>query len=121
MTNLGTIYLTPHFSLNEMCDSLKAERLNLSNIPEWDVLVNLNRLCIRLEQIRFRLRLPIIVNSGYRSPKLNDAVGGVHNSYHIFGRAADIRCSDMDALRHELKLFEWEEFIDYGNFIHIAL
>lgn len=121
MRNIGTIYFTEHFSLNEMCDSLKAEELYLTNIPEWDVLVNLNRLCICLEQIRFRTGLPIIVNSGYRSPKLNDLVGGVPNSKHTLGKAADIRCSDMNKLRNELKLMQWSEFIDYGNFIHIAI
>ena len=50
-----------------------------------------------------RLRLmtfgkPIIVNSGYRSPEHNAAVGGVPNSQHVLGTAADIRPEDLNDL-----------------------
>ena len=44
-----------------------------------------------LEEIRAEFGAPICVNSGYRSPEHNKAVGGAPNSYHVKGQAADIR------------------------------
>lgn len=44
-----------------------------------------------LNKIRGEFGMPIIVNSGYRSPEHNEVVGGVANSYHVQGLAADIR------------------------------
>ena len=127
MRNLGSIYLTEHFSLYEMCDSFKAEELNLKNIPEWDVLVNLNRLCLRLEIIRSRIGLPIIVNSGYRSPALNKAVKGAANSQHVSGQAADITSGSkfgnkrMFILAQKLDL-PFDQLIDEKNYswIHVS-
>jgi uncharacterized protein YcbK (DUF882 family) len=43
-----------------------------------------------LQIIRDHVKLPIVVNSGYRCPEHNKRVGGVDNSQHIFGKAADI-------------------------------
>ncbi len=43
-----------------------------------------------LQIIRDHVKLPIVVNSGYRCPEHNKRVGGVANSQHIFGKAADI-------------------------------
>ena len=43
-----------------------------------------------LQIIRDYVKLPIVVNSGYRCPEHNKRVGGVANSQHIFGKAADI-------------------------------
>ena len=71
----------------------------LDNIPDdMNVIRNLVRLSEFLQIIRNELHLPIIVNSGYRSKEVNEAVGGVLSSYHVKGLAADIKCSDMDKL-----------------------
>ena len=71
----------------------------LDNIPDdMNVIHNLVRLSEFLQIIRNELQLPIIVNSGYRSKEVNEAVGGVLSSYHVKGLAADIKCSDMDKL-----------------------
>lgn len=71
----------------------------LDNIPDdMNVLSNICRLAAFLQTIRNELHLPIIVNSGYRSKEVNEAVGGVSSSYHCKGLAADIKCSDMDKL-----------------------
>ena len=51
-----------------------------------------------LNRIRERFGKPIIVNSAYRSPEHNKAVGGVANSYHVQGLAADIRPESQDDL-----------------------
>ena len=71
----------------------------LDNTPnDMNVLSNICRLAAFLQTIRNELHLPIIVNSGYRSKEVNEAVGGVSSSYHYKGLAADIKCSDMDKL-----------------------
>ena len=84
-----------NFSFNELTKT----DTGLDNIPnDMNVLSNLCRLAAFLQTIRNELRLPIIVNSAYRSPEVNAKVGGVSSSYHVKGLAADIRCSDMDKL-----------------------
>lgn len=47
----------------------------------------------KLDELRARIGAPIIVTSGYRCPEHNAAVGGVPNSQHVLGNAADIVCS----------------------------
>ena len=84
-----------NFSLNELTKTDSG----LDNIPnDMNVIRNLVRLSEFLQIIRNELQLPIIVNSGYRSKEVNEAVGGVLSSYHVKGLAADIKCSDMDKL-----------------------
>ena len=71
----------------------------LDNMPnDMHVLSNICRLASFLQTIRNELHLPIIVNSAYRSPEVNEKVGGVSSSYHVKGLAADIKCTDMDKL-----------------------
>lgn len=48
-----------------------------------------------LNQLRLRFGKALVVTSGYRSPEHNKAVGGVANSYHTKGLAADV--APMDA------------------------
>ena len=50
-----------------------------------------SELLFLLNRIRTKWGRPIIVNSAYRSPAHNSAVGGVESSYHVKGLAADIR------------------------------
>lgn len=52
---------------------------------------NIQQLMNQLEVLREELGTPIFINSGYRSPAHNRSVGGVRNSYHTVGKAADIR------------------------------
>ena len=54
--------------------------------------------------------LPIIINSGYRSPQLNKKIGGVPSSNHLTGCAADIRVSGMgQALRYAVILLDYAD------------
>lgn len=55
-------------------------------------------LCQQLEKIRF-FTGPIIINSGVRCQAHNKKVGGVKNSQHILGNAADIRATEIDVLK----------------------
>ena len=81
--------LSPHFSLAEMTASTTATRLKLDNAPPPELLPRLVLLAEMMERIRSTLNVPITVTSGYRSPPVNRAVGGVTSSDHTQGHAAD--------------------------------
>lgn len=80
-----------YFSIDELCRSSVAEKKKIDNTPSEEVKHNLNVLIENcLDPIREKLGKPITVTSGYRSEKLNKEVGGVSNSDHKFGYAADL-------------------------------
>ena len=84
-----TIRVSKNFALSEMVKSATAERLNVDNSPSDIHLVNLTHLAIHiLQPVRDEFGV-ITVNSGYRSPDLNKAVGGSDKSQHCHGQAAD--------------------------------
>ena len=87
--------LAEHFTLREMIASGKAMKLKIDNTPDEASVARLRTLCQHvLEPIRRRFGRTI-VSSGYRCKELNDAVGGVDNSQHLSGQAADIHCSSI--------------------------
>ena len=88
--------LTPHFTLDELTASETAERNGWDNTPSDAELANLRRLADFLEQIKALLGgKPIMINSAYRSKRVNDAVGSRDTSQHRIGCAADIRVPGM--------------------------
>lgn len=97
--------LTKNFTLRELTKSETAERLGILNTPTKEVLANLQELASTvLQPIRDKWGEPIIITSGYRSPRLNSAVGGAVNSQHMIGQAADIR-TVSDKVSDNYKLF----------------
>jgi len=84
--------LTEHFSYEELTFTTHRE---FDNTPPAFALNNLQRLAEFLEQVRDLLGKPIIVDSGYRSPEVNHAVGSTSNSQHIKGCACDFRVPSM--------------------------
>ena len=89
-------HLSPHFSLGEFTRS--GSHPEVYNIPSHEAIANMKRLCVWLEELRKRYNAPIRLNSGYRSPQLNRAIGGVSNSNHLTGCAVDIRVENMEQL-----------------------
>ena len=85
--------LTPHFSLEEL--TVHPSTPGLSNMPDAAHLATLTNLAQFLERVRAEALggNTIAVNSAYRSPAVNAAVGGVPNSAHQQGNAADITCA----------------------------
>jgi uncharacterized protein YcbK (DUF882 family) len=74
-----------------------------------------------LEPAREKLGGPIIVNSGYRCERHNKAVGGVANSQHLRGEAADIRCEDNKRLAKIIvEAGRFDQLIIYPTFIHVS-
>ena len=97
--------LTPHFKLSEFTKSSTATARKIDNTPSEQVISNLKLLCEQvLEPLRVHFNCPIIISSGYRSPALNKAVGGVKNSQHMTGEAADIHLPNNETGR---KWFLW--------------
>jgi hypothetical protein len=87
--------LSENFTLEEMIASETAARHNIDQTPSNDVLMNLRRLALFLEDVRKVLDKPIHINSAYRSPLANEAVGGKKTSQHCRGAAADIKIKGM--------------------------
>jgi uncharacterized protein YcbK (DUF882 family) len=65
-----------------------------SDIPNT-ALLNIVELARNLEVLRTAINKPITINSGYRSPKYNAKIGGVKDSQHLRGTAADIKVAGM--------------------------
>ncbi|MBQ3361335.1 MAG: hypothetical protein IJG46_04275 [Prevotella sp.] len=111
-----TIKLSEHFTLAELCKT----RSGIKNVPNEAQVENLKRLCGWLEELRLRYNLnkkekiknkdeeePIIINSGFRSPEVNKAVGGSPTSNHLTGCAVDIRvCGIEQLLRYAVILLD---------------
>jgi zinc D-Ala-D-Ala carboxypeptidase len=82
--------LSPHFTLEELTRSATAVRKGIRNVPGPGEIAALKLLCEKvLEPVREHFGKPVIVTSGYRSPRLNTAIGGSASSQHCKGEAAD--------------------------------
>lgn len=93
--------LSPNFSLKELCKSQTAARKGLNNVPDasWEkhIVENLVELAGNiLQPIRENFNIPFTPSSGYRSPALNDAIGGSKTSQHSLGEAVDIEVPTVD-------------------------
>ena len=111
-----TIKLSEHMTLAELCKT----RSGIKNVPNEAQVENLRRVCRWLEELRLRYNLnkkekiknkdeeePIIINSGFRSPEVNKAVGGSPTSNHLTGCAVDIRvCGIEQLLRYAVILLD---------------
>ena len=81
--------MTPHFTLAELTYT---DHRQFDNTPNEKELANLKRLALFLETVKDALDgRPIIINSGFRSKQVNDAVGSKDTSQHRLGCAVDIR------------------------------
>lgn len=80
-----------YFSIEELCKSDTAKAKGIDNTPSKEVIDNLTRLIETiLDPLREWYGSAIHVNSGYRCKALNEAVGGVSNSFHLYGQGIDI-------------------------------
>ena len=116
-----------HFTIDELCRSDTARSRGIDNSPTEDVRKNLTALVGNvLDPLREWYGKPIYVNSGYRCPALNKAVGGVASSQHLTGQAADIDVNDRAENRKLMKHIEdnldfdqliWE---NGGAWVHVS-
>lgn len=83
--------LSANFTLKELTKSDTATRLGLDNTPDDATIENLKLLCEKvLQPVREHFGKPVTINSGYRSPESNAAVGGSKTSDHCKGQACDL-------------------------------
>lgn len=90
--------ISEHFSVKEVIYSPTAEKYNIKNDPTALQWINIKKLIIELlEPIRVNLNSPIVINSIFRSQKLNERLKGAGKSQHLAnnGAAADIECPSL--------------------------
>lgn len=120
--------LSKYFTLEEFTYSQIAERKGLDNTPPEALLPRIQRTARGLDGIRELTGFPIFLSSGYRSMKVNRAVGGVSSSQHVQGEAADIRCPGYgDSMRlaslidqNKRVLGVDQVILEYGRWVHVS-
>lgn len=119
-----------YFTIHELTKSATAKRYGISNVPNEEQRLNLKKLVENiLDPLRERWGAPIIVDSGYRCPRLNTIVKGSATSQHLLGQAADIRTVSDDPEENK-KLFNliinmhlpYDQVIDEYNYnwVHVS-
>ena len=117
-----------YFTIHELTHSDTAHQKGIDNTPPPAIKVKLTSLINNLlDPIREAWGDPITVNSGYRCPVLNKAVGGVPTSQHQKGEAADITVGSPELNRQLFDLiakgdFDFDQLIDESNYgwVHIS-
>lgn len=123
--------LSKNFHLSELVTSNTATRRGINNTPSDEIVKNLQAATVNLFQpVRDILGHPVIINSGYRSPALNKAVGGVSTSAHCYGYAIDFICPSFGTpkeivqhLQAELKKkgIKFDQcIVEYNTWVHLA-
>jgi zinc D-Ala-D-Ala carboxypeptidase len=117
--------LSAHFSLEELTRSDTAARLGIANDPTPEHLANLRHLAEQMETVRALFDKPIGISSGYRNPQVNRAVGGVSNSAHALGHAADFHVDGLDDLAAAKRIrdspLKFDQLIyEKGRCVHIS-
>lgn len=117
-----------YFTIHELTQSDTAHQKGIDNTPPPAIKVKLTSLINNLlDPIREAWGDPITVNSGYRCPVLNKAVGGVPTSQHQKGEAADITVGSSELNQQLFDLiakgdFDFDQLIDESHYswIHIS-
>ncbi len=127
--------LSKNLSLNEVTKSNTAERRGIDNSPTEAHIKNLKYVAEEVFQpIRDNFGVPIYISSGYRSPALNEAIGGSPRSFHSHGMALDLdqdgrnrgvsNCDVFYFIKDNLQFTEliWEFGDEYEpNWVHVAI
>lgn len=116
--------ISKNFELSEFTKSDTANRNGIYNFPGVDELKAIENLVINLLQpIREIYGKKMVINSGYRCPELNEAVGGVLSSQHTKGEAADVACDNPEELKSLIVSsgLAYDQIGVYKHFLHISL
>jgi uncharacterized protein YcbK (DUF882 family) len=111
LNSINNINIAPHFNLSEF------------SCPCCNLVMLHPKLLVKLIELRKILERPVYITSGYRCPRYNQKIGGVVNSYHCIGLAADIKVKDINLI----ELLDYAEEIDFNgigfyekkNFLHL--
>jgi uncharacterized protein YcbK (DUF882 family) len=118
--------LSENFTLEELTASQTAARNGWDNTPNGTEIANLVRLATLLENVRKVIGKPISINSGFRSKKVNDAVGSKDTSQHRIGCAADIKVNGMtpDQICQAIRAsgIQFDQLIrEFDSWVHISV
>ena len=111
LNEINNVIISPYFNLSEFaCPCCKRVMLH-------------PKLLVKLIELRKILERPIHITSGYRCTKYNNQIGGILNSYHCIGLAADIKVKDINLI----ELLGYAEDVDFNgigfyekkNFLHL--
>ena len=112
--------ISPHFELNEFLNVDKYP----DNKPTLQNVVNMAYGCYFLLEPARLIVGPIMINSGFRNARVNRLVGGVNNSQHLLGQAADIRPADPKQFAKLVEFLSTSPYTDQlltGNgWLHIS-
>ena len=119
-SQLDDVRLSPHFKLSEFLNLKKYPE----NVPTMQAVANLTYGCYQLlEPARFLVG-PIIVSSGFRCEEVNRKVGGVRNSQHLTGQAADIHPMNPQQFQVMVDFFKSWEYTDQlltgSTWLHVS-
>lgn len=118
--NLNDIRLSPHFTLGEFINLRKYA----DNVPTIQAVVNLTYGCHMLLEPARKVVGPIIINSGFRNDDVNRKVGGVKNSQHLLGQAADIRPRDPTKFQQLVEFLKrhphTDQLLTGSGWLHIS-
>lgn len=118
--------LSEHFTLDEFTFSETAVRKGLDNTPPNDAIMsNLRLLASNMEKVRALLNNPIKVNSAFRSPAVNVAIGGSMKSHHCLGYAIDFTCPKFGTPREICSAImksdiQYDQLIYEGTWVHLS-
>ena len=109
--------ISAHISDKEGVYSITAMRRGIDNTPGPGELDNMKLLAEKIfEPLREWVGGPIRINSFYRSPKLNKAIGGSYTSQHCKGQAMDI--DDTSCHKTNAEMYAWiKENLDFDQMI----
>jgi uncharacterized protein YcbK (DUF882 family) len=120
------VQLSNHFTLEELTRSETAARRGLDNTPDAETIENLKLLAAGLEEIRELLGKPMQITSGYRSLKVNSAVGSKPTSAHVKGFAADFICPEYGSVSDVCRAIRdsgiaYDQLIhEFGSWVHVS-
>jgi len=111
LNSINNLKVARHFKLSEFA------------CPCCNLVMLHPKLLAKLVELRNILESPVYITSGYRCMRYNREIGGVTNSYHCIGLAADIKVGDINLI----ELLEICENIDFSgigfyekkNFLHL--
>ena len=117
---MDCVRLSPHITLDEFLNVRKYP----DNKPSLQHVANMTYGCLMLLEPAREAVGPIIINSGFRNPRVNALVGGVNGSQHLLGQAADIRPRDPAQFQRLVDFLKTHNLTDQlltGNgWLHIS-
>lgn len=122
------MYLSEHFTLSEVTNSETAARKGIDNTPPSSLNNTLAKTATGLEKVRALLgNVPIHINSWYRCPELNAAIGSTNHSQHLLGEAVDFICPAYgtpfevcEKILANANLIRYDQLIFEYGWVHIS-